>query len=199
MSEPITWEPKKVKIADLKENPKNPKILTSDGVKRLHKSIDKFGPAGVLIINTDYSIIDGHSRKKELEAEGVDEVWASMPSRLLTDEEYKEMNAIYDHARAGEVDRFMIENLFDDEMLTEWDFKKAKKDKDGVKELFPIVPKYDEKHDAIIILVETNNESAYIRNALMLDVEMSYKNKNTGQSFVTTGKKFIQAWTQKSK
>jgi len=193
---PITWEPKKVYVKDLKENPQNPKIITEAGRRRLHLSLDKFGLAGTMSVNDDLTIIDGHSRKSELEMRGIEEVWVSVPSRPLTDEEYKEMNAMFDHARAGEVDKFMTENLFRDEMLIEWDLKSPKKEA-GEKGLFPIVPKFDEKHDAFVIICQTESEISFIQNALMLEENSSYKNKNTGITFVTTGKNFIKVWQSK--
>lgn len=184
-------------LADLKENPQNPKIFTEAGKRRLNKSLTKFGLAGTMIANADMSLIDGHSRKKELIEKGRTEAWVSFPSRQLTDEEYKELNAMYDVAKAGEVDTFMMENMFDDDLLEEWELKNKKQEKTGQKGLYPIVPKYDEKHDAIIILVETNSERSFILNALLMDEESSYKNKHVGQTLVTTAKKFIKAWNAK--
>jgi hypothetical protein len=58
---PITWEPRKVKVADLKENPKNPKILNEKGKRRLHTSLGKFGLAGTPVVDKDPTIIDDHN------------------------------------------------------------------------------------------------------------------------------------------
>src|SRR5579859_2918813 len=101
----IQWEPKKIKVDDLIENPKNPKTLNETGKKRLQKSLSKFGLAGTIICNSDLTIIDGHSRKMELLAAGIEEVYVSMPSRPLTEQEYKEFNAIVDLAQPGSVKR----------------------------------------------------------------------------------------------
>lgn len=125
MSKPITWEPKKVKVADLKENPDNPKLLNEKGQKRLHKLLGKYGLAGTLIVNTDYTIIDGHSRKKELEEKGIAEVYVSMPSRKLSKKEYDEMNAVFDLAKAGDPDTMMMEETFGDEFMEEWELKSS--------------------------------------------------------------------------
>lgn len=121
---PITWEPVKVKLADLKENPQNPKITTEVGKKRLHISLGKFGLAGSMPVNSDLTIIDGHSRKKELMERGIEEIWVSVPSRPLTDEEYKEMNAMFDVAKVGEPDMLMIEEILGDDVIEEWDLEK---------------------------------------------------------------------------
>jgi hypothetical protein len=121
----IQWEPKKVKVDDLIENPKNPKTLNETGKKRLQKSLSKFGLAGTIICNSDLTIIDGHSRKQELIAAGIEEVYVSMPSRALTDQEYKEFNAIIDLAHAGDPNFVMMEEIFQDEFFEEWDLDQS--------------------------------------------------------------------------
>ena len=123
MGKNITWEPKKVKVEDLKENPNNPKILNEKGKRRLQKTLKKYGLAGTLVVNTDLSIIDGHSRKTELLQSGIKEVWVSVPSRKLTKKEYEEFNAVFDLAKAGDSDIMLMEELFDDTFLEEWELK----------------------------------------------------------------------------
>lgn len=124
----ITWEPKKVLVKDLKENPKNPKILNAKGKARLQKSLAKFGLAGSIICNSDLTIIDGHSRKRELIENNVEEVWVSVPDRPLTDKEYKEFNAIIDLAKAGDPDMVMIEEELGEDVMEEWDLLSDKDD-----------------------------------------------------------------------
>jgi hypothetical protein len=121
----IQWEPKKVKVDDLIENPKNPKTLNETGKKRLQKSLSKFGLAGTIICNSDLTIIDGHSRKTELLAAGIEEVYVSVPSRALTDQEYKEFNAIIDLAQAGDPNFVMMEEIFQDEFFEEWELDQS--------------------------------------------------------------------------
>lgn len=128
MAKQITWEPKKVKVKDLIDNPKNPKILNEKGRSRLQKTLAKYGLAGTIICNTDLTIIDGHSRRKELEDGGQQEVWVSVPSRKLTDKEYKEFNAVIDLARAGDPDTMMIEEIIGEEAMDEWDIQTSKED-----------------------------------------------------------------------
>ena len=128
MSKPITWEPRKVKVSDLTENPNNPKQLNEKGKKRLQKTLSKFGLAGTIICNTDLSIIDGHKRKKELEDGGIKEVWVSVPNRKLTQQEYNEFNAMIDLARAGDTDMMMVEEIIGEEMMDEYDLATEKED-----------------------------------------------------------------------
>lgn len=121
MAKELIWQPTKVKVADLKENPNNPKVLNEKGKARLQRSLSKFGLAGTIICNKDLNIIDGHSRKKDLEENGVKDVWVSVPSRQLTKKEYDEFNAIIDLARAGDPDMKMIEENIGEEAMEEWD------------------------------------------------------------------------------
>jgi hypothetical protein len=128
MSKQIIWEPKKVKVSDLKENPNNPKITSEQGRKNLQHSLEKFGLAGTIVCNKDLSIIDGHSRKKDLEDNSVTEVWVSVPSRQLTKKEYDEFNAIFDIVKASSPDMEMIEETLSEETLEEWGLAKDKDD-----------------------------------------------------------------------
>lgn len=104
----IQWQPKKIKIAEIKANPNNPKLLNQLGLERLKASLDAFGLAGTVIVNTDMMLIDGHSRLKEAIAKGEKFIWASMPNRKLTPKEYKQMNAIYDMATASDIDEKLL-------------------------------------------------------------------------------------------
>lgn len=127
----ITWEPKKVLLKDLIENPDNPKIITDLGRKRLKKSIERFGFAGMITCNLDLSIIDGHSRKKELENSKIKEVWVLMPSKLLTEKEYKDFNALYDVLRAGQPDMPVVEETVSEEVIEEMDMEQQKEKQKG--------------------------------------------------------------------
>lgn len=204
--EPITWEPKKVLVEELKENPTNPKTITEYGKERLHKSLSKFGLAGTIVVNQDLSLIDGHSRKRDMQEAGIKEVWVSVPSRQLSDEEYKEFNAIFDLAKAADSDIFMVENLLTEEQIEEWDIhgenKKKKKGAGGgaggdeVEARYPLIPQYDEKHEAIIILCSNSIDTTFIKNCLDIGYAMSYKNKNVRETSVVTAAKFIEKWKE---
>lgn len=204
--EKITWTPKLVKLEDLKENASNPKILNELGEKRLHNSLFKFGIAGTMVANLDNIIIDGHKRKQDLLDDGVTEVWVSYPSRLLTEQEYLEMNAVYDIAKAGDPDQFMIEQILSDDLLEEWDMNgdKPKRKKGGgitnddeIEAKYPLVPQYDEKYEAIVILCTNSIDTVFIKNALGIEKEMSYKNKMVKETSIVAAKKFIKAWSSK--
>jgi hypothetical protein len=122
MSKKITWELVEVKASEIKTNPKNPKKRNEKGFKRLQKSLEKFGKVFDGIINTDMTLIDGHSR---LEVSGRDEILRMFkPSRKLTQKEYSEMNAIFDMAKAGDIDEQILEEQFEESFFEEWEIDK---------------------------------------------------------------------------
>lgn len=104
MKDQIRWIPKEVNVKDVKPTPNNFKIKTDLGKERLSQSLKMFGLAGTVIVNTDLCLIDGNSRLIEAKEKGEKKIWVSMPNRKLSVKEFSEMSAMYDYAKAGEVD-----------------------------------------------------------------------------------------------
>jgi gluconate kinase len=109
----IEWQSKEVFVKDITPTLKNYKIKTELGKERLHQSLKLFGLAGNVVVNAKdakgkYNLIDGNSRLVEAKEKGQKKMWVSYPSRKLTPEEFKEMSAMFDFAKAGEVDEEMI-------------------------------------------------------------------------------------------
>jgi hypothetical protein len=100
----ITWSPKQVLVKDVKPTPNNYKIKTDLGKERLNHSLSLFGIAGTVVVNTDLCLIDGNSRLEEARERGEKKIWVSVPDRKLSPKEFTEMSAMYDFAKAGEVD-----------------------------------------------------------------------------------------------
>jgi len=123
-SNSIKWVAKMVEVSKIKPTPNNYKIKTDLGKKRLAHSLDKFGLAGTVIVSTDLFLIDGNSRLEEAKERGEKKIWVSMPDRKLTAKEYHEMSAMYDAAKAGEVDMKRIEQDLGttEDFYKEWNF-----------------------------------------------------------------------------
>jgi len=109
MKNSISWATKMVDIKSVKPTPNNFKIKTDLGRERLQASIDSFGIAGTVIVNTDMTLIDGNSRLERAIERGDKKITVSYPSRKLSPKEFTEMSAMYDYAKAGEVDINRIE------------------------------------------------------------------------------------------
>lgn len=199
--QPIKWKLVEIDKSLIRKNPNNPKIRNEKGFEKLGKLTEKFGVIYDGIINADHSLIDGHSRL-ELNPEGTGRYW--MPDQQLSDKDEKELNALFDLARAGDPDMFMIEQILDDEMFTEWNENDKKGNGKGQKNAnkkegkYPLVPLYDEKHEAIVILCSNSIDTIFIKNALGIGPNMSYKNTMVKETAIVTAKKFIEKWNSKS-
>lgn len=115
----IIWTPRKIKVSDIKPIKNNYKIKTDLGRERLQTSLKMFGLAGTVICNTDLMLIDGDSRLKEAKEKKEKYLWVSLPDRKLNPKEVTEMTAMYDFAKAGEVDEERIKK----DLGTSKDFK----------------------------------------------------------------------------
>lgn len=105
----IEWRSKFVAVTQIKPTPVNYKIRTALGFERLKTSLAKFGLAGTVVCNTDLTLIDGNSRLEQCKEKGIKQIQVSIPNRKLTPQEFKEMSAMYDMAKAGDVDTERIE------------------------------------------------------------------------------------------
>jgi len=119
-SKQIKWKAVEVLISKIKPTPNNFKLKTEEGLSRFKHSVESYGLAGVVILNTDYTLIDGNTRIEKAKELGEKKVWASIPDRKLTSKEFTEFAAMYDFAKAGEVD---IERIKDELGNTESFFK----------------------------------------------------------------------------
>jgi len=119
----MNWKLQKIKVSNLKENPRNPRKLTEKGLNDLEKSIKKFGVAEPLVLNTDLMVCGGHGRKKILERVGITEVDCYLPDKKLTPKQFDELNIRLNKNIAGEFDFDILANEFEIEELTEWGFE----------------------------------------------------------------------------
>lgn len=133
----IKWKTVNVDITKIKATPNNFKLKTEEGLSRFKKSVEKFGFAGAVILNTDYTLIDGNTRVEEAKKSGLKKIDASMPDRKLTAKEFVEFAAMYDLARAGEVDVLRIKNELgtSEQFFKDWGFTMPAKALEKLKEL----------------------------------------------------------------
>ncbi len=103
---------------------KNPRQLSKHDAEHLKKSLDGFGVADPLIINTDNRIIGGHMRRRVLLQNGAkptDLVDVRVPSRPLTEREAEELG-IRLNRNSGDWDFDALANGFEMDDLIEWGF-----------------------------------------------------------------------------
>lgn len=118
----MKWILKNIAVKDLKENPKNPRLLTEKGLNDLEKSIKKFGVAEPLVVNTDLEICGGHGRKKILERLNIETVDCYLPEKKLTKKEFDELGIRLNKNIAGEFSFDILANEFEIDDLTSWGF-----------------------------------------------------------------------------
>lgn len=104
MSE-IFWTNARKKISELVPWDKNPRKISDEQLAHLKRSIEKFGYAAPVLVDSDGRIVAGHMRTKAMMALGMGEIEVDVrvASRKLTDDEFREL-AIRDNANGGEWD-----------------------------------------------------------------------------------------------
>ena len=129
----LTWHNEKRKISELIPYVANPRQITEKQSKDLKVSLDKFGLADPIIINTTNEIIGGHKRTEIMErlmSVAPDyEVDVRVPDRELTIDESRELNVRL-NKNSGEWDFDILANNFDLDDLLEWGFEKSELDLD---------------------------------------------------------------------
>jgi len=65
---------KKVKIGEIKQNPKNPRIHKQENTDRIKESIEAFGFTNPIIVDENYTILAGHGRYQAGKDAGIKEV-----------------------------------------------------------------------------------------------------------------------------
>lgn len=120
--ESIKWRSGYCKIKDLKDYDKNPRIMGKEEFNKLVKSLKEDGYHQRLLVNTDGTIIGGHSRKKALLKAGYtleDEIEVLFPTIPLSPEVFNRVN-IRDNLDFGDWDFDCLGNNFDAQQLIDW-------------------------------------------------------------------------------
>ena len=101
----------------------NPRQMTEEQVRQLTASLVKFGLAEIPVIDVDNRIVAGHQRLKIMMAlgRGDETIDVRVPSRKLTDEEFKEY-LIRSNKNLGQWDWNILANVFDEEFLLQVGF-----------------------------------------------------------------------------
>lgn len=111
----------KVKIAEVKTNPNNPRLIKDDKFKKLVKSIKEFPQMLELrpiVVNDDMVVLGGNMRLKACKEAGLKEV-PIIKASDLTDEQQKEF-IVKDNVGFGEWDWDVLANEWDAVQLEEW-------------------------------------------------------------------------------
>jgi ParB-like chromosome segregation protein Spo0J len=111
----------KVKISEVKTNPKNPRLIKDEKFKKLVKSIIEFPQMLELrpiVVDENNIVLGGNMRLKALKEAGFKEV-TIVRANGLTDEQKDEF-IVKDNVGFGEWDWDMLANEWDTEKIQDW-------------------------------------------------------------------------------
>ena len=114
-------EIKTVKLSEVKNNPKNPRIIKDDKFSKLVKSIKEFPKMleiRPIVVNADMIVLGGNMRLKACKEAGLKEVPVIF-AHDLTEDEQKQF-IIKDNLGFGEWDWDMLANEWEPELLEDW-------------------------------------------------------------------------------
>ena len=159
-----------IKISKIKANPKNPRVIKDDKLRKLCNSINDFPKMMELrpiVVDADGVVLGGNMRLKALKELGYKEVpdeWVKRADDLS--EEEKRRFVVEDNVGFGEWDWSDLTSEFDVETLEAWgldspfDSKAGEKAEKQTKELRPfkmahLLISYDiDAHDDVISAIE---------------------------------------------
>lgn len=197
-------------IHTLKMADYNPRQLSSHDYAELKKSLSRYGFVTPIVVNQHEDrknvIVGGHQRVRA----AIDLGFKSVPCALveLDLKREKELN-IRLNRNGGEFDEDALANFFDKEDLLDYGFKESELGMymDEFSEEFysyddsnaemPIVAKFSEKYDALIIVCKNEIDLTFLQTALNIQSTQSYKNSHTGKGMVIDVEQFRKAWQSK--
>ena len=185
----------------LKGLPKNPRFFRDYRFEAMKKSIEE-SPEMLelreLIVfpydNGRYVVVCGNLRLRACRELG----YAELPCKVLdakTKPKKLREYATKDNVSFGETDHDILNNEWDKSELQDWGVEFApEKETDEFKErfdaitddtaLYPLIPKYDEKHELFIIQSASEVDSNWLRERLGMQRMRSYKTGKVSKSNV---------------
>jgi len=111
----------KVKISEVKTNPKNPRLIKDDKFRKLVKSIQEFPQMLELrpiVVDENNIVLGGNMRLKACKEAGMKEVYIVRAENLTKLQ--KDEFIVKDNVGFGEWDWDMLANEWDAELLNDW-------------------------------------------------------------------------------
>lgn len=198
-----------MKVSKLKLNPSNPRIIKDDKFHKLVESLKNFPEMMekrpmVCVTDEDGKIypLGGNMRLKavqELKMKEIPDTWVLMADEW-TEEQRKEFT-IKDNVSFGEWNFDELANNWDAEQLNNWgmDVPYENMTQENMDSKYndknceyPLIPIYDEKYTAFVIICETATEEAAIRTKFNFAYKAkSYKNSFLGETNILRAKEIL--------
>lgn len=197
----VSTERTEMSVKELVANNKNPRVIKKENFERLKKSIQDFPEMMKLrpiVVDEDNVVLGGNMRFKACEELGIDTV-SVIRVIGLTEEQKKEF-VVKDNKSFGDWDWEMLSSEWDVQDLNDWGFGDWKPQKAEVETesafkkafdasknedaYFPVIPKFDEKQEILIIVSESEVDSNWLRERLGMQKMKSYKSGELMKSSV---------------
>jgi len=181
-------EVKKVKISEIKTNPKNPRLIKDDKFRKLVKSIEEFPQMLELrpiVVDENNIVLGGNMRLKACIEVGLKEVYIVQANDLT--EQQKDEFIVKDNVGFGEWDWDILANEWDTDKLEDWglDLPINLKSKDEIYSTKIVSPIYEITEEKPKIN-ELYDLTKY--NELINEIELSNLNKDE-KEFLKIGAK----------
>lgn len=149
-----------------------------------------------IVVDENMMILGGNMRYRALKELGEEKVPVKI-IRGFTEEQKKEF-IIKDNNNYGEWDVDLLQT-WDIDLLNEWDLNVKKNEFQEAEEFnnynckYPIIPEYNEKYNAVIIVCDNEMDYKFIIENLGINKAKSYKNgKIVSDNSVISGSDFIE-------
>ncbi|TDB66823.1 ParB/RepB/Spo0J family partition protein [Arundinibacter roseus] len=185
---------------------KNPRKIKSTRKRELEEKLKAYGLITPPVIDSDGTIISGHQRLTVLQELGLgnEPINVNIASRKLTEKEFKEVSII-ENSHFGEWDLELLKAEFSEEVdLATYGIDLGSLDA-ALEELsdshfeepeMPIVAKFSEKFDSIVIICQNEIDFNHVSEKLGLDRTKCYKSSKIGTTHVIHAKQAIAALTK---
>ena len=187
----------------------NPRKISAKQKEGIRKSIETFGLVQPLVVNVNPErmnvVIGGNQRLAILKSLGYDVIPCIEVN--LDEEKEKELNLRLNKNQA-EFDFDALKEFFDDTMLFDVGFSEKEVGKildeyekkfdemDNTKCVMPIVQKFNEKYNTVMIFCNNELDFNWLRNVLRLERKKDYSNSRIGEALVMTVQDFQKIWEE---
>jgi hypothetical protein len=189
-------------MAQIKKDKRNYRVHPEKNKRLIRKSLEDLGAGRSILIDKDDNVIAGNGVFEQAEALNIpirvietngNELIAVKRTDISEDDEKRKQLALLDnHATdTSEFDLDLISQDFSEEFLKSisMDIKEVLEDIQVDNPDYPLIPMYDEKYNAFVIICKTKTEEARVRTLFNLAYRAkSYKKQFLGETYVIDSK-----------
>lgn len=115
----MEWKTEKWPIEKLKLWEGNPRVITDEELKDIESSLTEDGDYGVIVVDTDGTVISGNQRLKAFQKKGIKEVDVKVAPKKLTEKERRRI-ALRANRTKGKDDWELLAGWDKEDLLSGW-------------------------------------------------------------------------------